>query len=170
FAVKPMSGLQKQHRPRRIEFYCKCDNQKNRQKGDNCANGAHDIHQTFQKPFGLTKGRSAKLNADSATELPGGSLRQLSWPSIRQEGQRQRDNTQLLGHMADFRPLLHVCGKKYFLEVRTACKCDHLFDDLLFWNIGTEMEELHDFVSMPDEITSNVLNGMVCPWWFVHTK
>src|SRR5262249_523070 len=165
-----MSGLHKQHRTCRIEFYRKCNNQKNRQKDDNCTNGAHDIHQPFQNSFDLAKRRSAKLDADSATELPRGSLKQLSCACIRQECQRQRDNAQLLGQMADFRPLLHVCGKKYFLDVRTACKCDHLFDDLLFRNIRTEMKELHDFISMPDEITNNVLNGIVCPWWLVHTK
>src|SRR5262249_7228039 len=165
-----MSGLHKQHRSCRIEFYRNCNNQKNRQKDDNCTNGAHDIHQPFQNSFDLANGRPAKLDVDGATELPRGPLKQLSCACIRQECQRQRDDAQLLGHMADFRPLLHVCSKKYFLDVRTARKCDHLFDDSLFRNIRTEMKKLHDFVSMPDEITTDVLNSIGRPWWLVHTK
>src|SRR6476659_294364 len=52
FAIKPMSGLHKQHRPSRIELYCKCDKEKEWQKKNESAYGAREIKQPLRNSLG----------------------------------------------------------------------------------------------------------------------
>jgi len=68
--------------------------------------------------------------------------------------QRGQPNSWTIGLISDSRRT--SVGKKDFLDVRAGLLMQCF--EASFFNIGAEVKELHNFLSAPAKITSNILN------------